>query len=121
MEFQKIFNSLKPILEKYEPYMNVVHNTDSHYYLDTSFIQKHNKKPVFFAAVQIKKNYVSFYLMPVYVKPELLQDISPELKKRMQGKSCFHFKKEDIALFEELANLTEKGFTAFQETGFIQA
>jgi hypothetical protein len=27
--------------------------------------------------------------MPVYAWPDLLEDASPELRKRMQGKSCF--------------------------------
>jgi hypothetical protein len=41
--------------------------------------------------------------------PELLNDISPELKKHMQGKSCFNFKKVEPALFRELEVLTHKG------------
>jgi hypothetical protein len=63
----------------------------------------------------VKKNYVSFYLMPVYMYPDLLQDISPELKKRMQGKSCFNFKKVEPNLFEELAVLTRKSVEKFQQ------
>ena len=47
--------------------------------------------------------------MPVYVNPKLLNNISPELKRRMQGKSCFNFKKIDESLFEELAVLTKRG------------
>jgi hypothetical protein len=63
--------------------------------------------------VQIKKNYVSFYLMPVYMYPDLLKNISPELKKHMQGKSCFNFKKIEISLFDELTQLTEQAFERF--------
>jgi hypothetical protein len=47
--------------------------------------------------------------------PELLQDISPELRKRMQGKSCFNFKKVEPNLFKELAELTQKGAVKFQQ------
>jgi hypothetical protein len=53
--------------------------------------------------------------MPVYMYPELLQDISPELKKRMQGKSCFNFKKVEPGLFQELTELTRKGAEKFQQ------
>ncbi|HJS19607.1 MAG TPA: hypothetical protein VJ785_12730 [Anaerolineales bacterium] len=70
---------------------------------------------MFFGSVQVKKNYVSFYLMPVYMYPELLKGISPELKKRMQGKSCFNFKKVEADLFHELADLTKKGTEKFKE------
>jgi hypothetical protein len=47
--------------------------------------------------------------------PDLLKDISPELKKRMQGKSCFNFKKVEPALFAELAELTRKGAEKFKK------
>jgi hypothetical protein len=40
--------------------------------------------------VQIKKNYVIYHLMPVYLNPGLLEGMSPGLRKRMQGKSCFN-------------------------------
>jgi hypothetical protein len=59
-------------------------------------IQK-NKRPLFFGAVQVKKNYVSCYLRPVYADPTLLARISDSLKKRMQGKSCFNFTPADPA------------------------
>jgi len=52
--------------------------------------------------------------MPVYMYPDLLQDISPDLKKRMQGKSCFNFKKVEPDLFTELATLTRKGAKKFK-------
>ena len=53
-------------------------------------------------------NYVSYYLMPVYIFPDLLSNLSPALKKRMQGKSCFNFTKIDEALFAELDRLTKR-------------
>lgn len=58
--------------------------------------------------------------MPVYVYAELLEGISQPLKNRMQGKSCFNFKKIDKALFEELQELTEKGFYKYKATGWLE-
>lgn len=60
----------------------------------------------FVAATRLGKRYVSFYLMGVYGAPELLDSISPELRRRMQGKSCFNFTKLDEPMFEELEALT---------------
>ena len=97
----------------------LVHDEDDNYYLDTSFVMK-NKKPLFFGAVQIRKNYVSYHLMPVYVTPQLLTDMSPDLRKRMQGKSCFNFKTVDEALFVELADLTGAGLRSYKEAGYVQ-
>jgi hypothetical protein len=57
--------------------------------------------------------------MPVYVNPKILNGISPELKKRMQGKSCFNFKKVNESLFKELAILTKEGFDYYEKNGMI--
>lgn len=84
------------------------------YYLEGPYSQKW-KKELYFGSAQIKKNYVSFYLMPVYMYPDLLDGISPELKKHMQGKSCFNFKQVEHTLFKELKTLTKKGYARFKE------
>jgi hypothetical protein len=88
------------------------------YNLNAGYDQN-RKVDIYFGAVQIKKNYVSFHLMPVYVNPKLLKGISPDLKKRMQGKSCFNFKKVDETLFKELSNLTKEGFEFYQKNGML--
>jgi hypothetical protein len=46
--------------------------------------------------------------MGVYTRPELVADVSPRLRARMQGKSCFNFTKVDRDLFEELEAVTTK-------------
>jgi hypothetical protein len=73
----------------------------------------------FFGAVKIGKRSVSFHLMPVYVHPDLLQGVSAELRKRMHGKSCFNFTRQDDALLGELETLTAAGFARFQGDGTI--
>ena len=116
--YQSVFDSLKCILGKYSVELVLLKNQADDYYLDTSFIMK-NRKPMFFGAVQIKKNYVAYHLMPVYVFPGLLSGISPELGRRMQGKSCFNFKAADQALFHELEQLTAAGYQRYKEAGYI--
>jgi hypothetical protein len=63
-----------------------------------------------FGGVRLGKRYVSYYLMPVYVDPSLAEMISPELRKHMQGKSCFNFTRVDEGLFGELDALTKRGY-----------
>jgi hypothetical protein len=70
----------------------------------------------YFAGVKIGKDRVSYFLKPVYSYPDLLLPLSPGLRKRMQGKSCFNFARVDEGLFDELAQLTERSFRAY-ETG----
>lgn len=68
-------------------------------------------------AAVIMKSYVSFHLVPVYAYPDLLESASPELKKRMQGKSCFNFKSMEPALFRELSALAGEGLKRFRAAG----
>ena len=65
-------------------------------------------KPTFFGAVQTRKSYVSYHLMPIYENPALLDGISEALRRKMQGKSCFNFTAGDPLLFQELDALTRK-------------
>ncbi|MBT8142645.1 MAG: hypothetical protein HKN88_10205 [Gammaproteobacteria bacterium] len=117
-EFKNIFSKLRAILKQHENKLVVVKNTEDNYYLDTAHIMK-NQKPLFFGATNIKKNYVSYHLMPVYVNPELLSGISPELEKRRQGKSCFNFKTSDPVLFKELAKITRAGIADYKSQGYL--
>ncbi|HSB11512.1 MAG TPA: hypothetical protein VLM38_18635 [Blastocatellia bacterium] len=118
--FATVFSKLKAILEPYASKLVVSADTPGNYSLETRHIMK-NKKPLFFAGVRKGKNYVSFYLMSVYASPDVHDDISPELKKRMQGKSCFNFATVDEKLFKELAKLTKTGFARFSDERFIAA
>jgi len=118
-DFQETFKQLKAIFKPYAAKLHVVHDTDTNYYLDTHRVMK-NKHPLFFGAVRIGKGYVSLHLMPVYASAELQKTISPELKKRMQGKSCFNFKTPDEKLFKELSRLTKAGFNTFHDPEFLQ-
>jgi hypothetical protein len=63
--------------------------------------------------VQLKKNYVSYHLMPIYTDPSLLDEISDALRARMQGKSCFNFTSVDENLFAELGTLTATATAAY--------
>jgi hypothetical protein len=118
--FRKIFAKLKATLAPYAKKMVVVHDTPEYYYLDTHHIMK-NKQRLCFGAVRVGKNYVSFYLMSIYACPDLLKGMSPELKRRMQGKSCFNFKEVDEKLFKELDKLTKAGAARFKDAKFIDA
>lgn len=116
--FDEVFSALAKILRPLSARLVCTRDDETEYYLNTAHIMK-NKKPLFFGAVQIRKNYVSYHLMPVYVFPELLKGMSPELKQRMQGKSCFNFRELDADLFEELKTLTSEGFKVYKTHGYV--
>lgn len=118
MNSDKIFMDLRSILEQYEPFLTVVNNKSDHYYLNTP-IAETAKKAEFFGAVQIKKSYVAYHLMPIYYYPELLDNISEELRNYMHGKSCFNFKEVDEKLFTELNTLTKSCYDKYKLIGKV--
>jgi hypothetical protein len=116
-DLNPVFTALRALMAPYASQLAVVRDDATQLYLDTLHMQK-NKKPLFFGAVQLKKGYVSYHLMPVYLAPALLDTLSPELKARMQGKSCFNFKAVDEPLMRELQALTQAGYASYQAQGF---
>ena len=115
-----VFDRLKAILAPYEKKMAVATDTGKMYMLNTGYFLK-KKYPLMFGAVRLGKNYVSYHLMPVYAEPDLLKAMSPELKKRKQGKACFNFKEVDEKLFKELAKLTKAGAKRFSDKKFLES
>ena len=113
-DFPIVFEQLKNILKPYAKKTTLKTDTPDTYYIDGPYSEKW-KKQLFLGSAVVRKNYVSFYLMPVYMYPDLLNDISPQLKKRMQGKSCFNFRKVEPDLFSELADLTRRSVEKFQQ------
>ena len=69
----------------------------------------------YIAGVRLGKSYVSYYLMPVYGMPDLLDTMSPELRRRMQGKACFNFTRIDESLLAELTALTATGIERYRD------
>jgi hypothetical protein len=107
-ESAEVFAALREILLPLAGGLKVTADGPKGYSLNTPFSPKW-KKELFFGAVQVTKNYVSFHPFPVYMYPDLLEGISPGLAARMQGKSCFSFRAPDPALFRELSALAGAG------------
>jgi hypothetical protein len=115
-DFAAAFAALRRMLVPYADRFHVAHDTPEHFYLETK-TPVYKGKPLMFAAVRMGRAYVSYHLFPIYMKPALAAKISPELKLRMQGKSCFNFAKLEPSLIEELASLTASSVPAFKEAG----
>jgi hypothetical protein len=114
--FQKIFDALKPVFEEYAGRLAIQVDKPGEYYLETKTVMRKGKR-FQFGGVKIGKAYVSFHLMPIYMNPKLQAAISPELKKRMQGESCFNFTSVDPNHITELKKLTKAGFDEFKIWG----
>lgn len=118
--FPSIFAQLHMLFQPYEEMCRVSTTTPDQYMLNLPVTTTQHKEQ-FFGGVQIKKNYVSYHLMPVYLFPQLLDGVSDRLKKRMQGKSCFNFAKLDEELLDELAQLTKRSVEQMWLEGLLTA
>jgi hypothetical protein len=110
-DFEVAFSELKRVFAGHLSRLAVKKDTATEYSLNTrvpSPFPQHKGQPMWFASVRQGKAYVSFHLMPLYMNPPLLRAVSPSLKKRMQGKTCFNFKAApEPELLKELLRLVE--------------
>ncbi len=118
-DFPATFAGLRAILEPYAPEMEVIADTDVEYGLNTHWRRPKDGYPGYFGSAKLGKRYVSYYLMALYTFPELVDDLSPELLKRMQGKSCFNFTAVDAKLFGQLETLTRRGYEKLAANGLL--
>jgi hypothetical protein len=107
--FESTFATLRGILAASGRDWMVGVDTPADFQLCSRTLKDRSGKPFFVAAVQIKKNYVSYHFVPIYMAPELGEAMSPALRKRMQGKGCFNFTTIEPAQVKELTALTKKG------------
>jgi len=113
--FADTFAALRAILQRHAKRLTVIVDKADDFQVASPTLVDRTGRPLFVAAAQIKKNYVSFHLMPIYAVPELRKAVSPALRKRMQGKACFNFTTLDATHAKELAALTKKGIEQFEK------
>ena len=106
-DFVSTFASLSRMLRKHATGFSIKTDEPGNFYVELP-APTPKAKPKFFGAVQTKKSYVSYHLMPVYENPAILSGVSDALRDRMQGKSCFNFTADEPLLFKELDALTKK-------------
>lgn len=113
-----LFNALRDLLLRHRDALQVVHDDADHFYANSHKADTKGKAQ-FLGAVKVSGRRHAFHFMPVYDFPDLLDDISPALKKRMHGKSCFHFEAGEPDVLAELQALVDRGVARYEESGKI--
>ena len=116
-ELAVVFAALRTIMARHAGLFVVEADTDDRYRLAAGWSAR-RKRHITAGGVEIQKHYVSYHLIPIYACADLQQGLSPALRKRMQGKSCFNFTRVDPALMKELEQLTRVGFERFRKMTF---
>ena len=122
-ESANVFAALKAVMAGQASRLVIQKDGPREYTLVTkspSPFPQHKGQPMWFGAVKIGKSSVSYHLMPLYMNAQLTNTISPALKKRMQGKSCFNFKTApDAATLRELEGLTAAAVDHWAEQNWL--
>ena len=71
-----------------------------------------------FAGLLIQKGYVGFYFFPIYADLSLKNKLKPELLKTLKGKTCFHIKKEDPVLLQQIKEALQIGYEYYTSNGW---
>lgn len=117
-----IFSKLKSVFHSFSPPFKITQNSEKSIDLYTTKEAEllGRKYPsLYFAGIKIQKGFVGFYYFPIYVYPELLGKFPPELKKCLKGKTCFHIKKDDAIIFQQINAVLKDGFAFYKKKDFI--
>jgi hypothetical protein len=112
VDLAPVHDRLRTILASYADELSVTKDEPGGYVLEVPGLE--GKPWGYVAGTRLGKRYVSLYLMSVYASPELAASISPALRRRMQGKSCFNFSTIDEELFAEVEDLAARAIPGFR-------
>jgi hypothetical protein len=117
-----IFSHLKELLEAYCPPLVAKVDESGRYDLVSIkdvVIAGRKRSEIYFASVIIQKSYVGFYYMPIYSDPEIKKFFPAELLLLLKGKSCFHIKRLDDRLLEQVRTALQDGFALYKEREWV--
>ncbi len=123
-ELLGVFGELKAMLKEYEAKgkLSPKFDLDSKYDL-WSFkdveISGRKRKEVSFATIIIQSSYVGLYYMPIYTDTELVDVFGPELLATLKGKSCFHIKRMDDQMREQIGKALKVGYEIYEQRGWV--
>jgi hypothetical protein len=74
---------------------------------------------VYFASLIEQKDFVGFYFTPVYMNPEIKEELSPSLLKLLKGKGCFHVKSLNDELLKDVESALQVAMRLFRKNGWV--
>ena len=115
---KETFEALKAVLVAQSEGMEVSQDGPRGYSLQTAGpieLAGRHFPNLFFAAVKEGKNDTALHFFPIYSHPKRFADLPAALRKKLTGKSCFHFKTADPELLEAVAEMLARGREIFAD------
>ena len=119
-ELDELFAELRPLLARHAASLVVICDEPGDLQLETARSGPSGTR-MWFGAVQARATHVSVHVMPVLSHPDLLAEVSDELRGLMQGRSCFNFTPQNAApeLLGELGRLVDLGLERYRADGLV--
>ncbi|MFI5453023.1 hypothetical protein ACHMWN_12790 [Pedobacter sp. UC225_61] len=122
-DFVEIFQTIRASLQPYAANgFTARKNSDTAYELWSEKnveIEGKIRAEVYFAGVEILKDYVAFYFMTEEDEQEIKTISQSSLLELLEEKSCFHIEKLDDILLEQITDILAKGFTIYKQKGWV--
>ena len=121
-DIAQIDNVLKEILKHHKDNLKIRHDNEKTFEVCGTKERMQGKQKVdgyYFASVMQKPKDVRLYFFPIYTHVSEFEDISPELRKCLKGKSCFHIKKVTPELEMDIKNMVQKGIDLYLKDDLI--
>ena len=120
-DLNAIEEELKGILRGTSPALEVKKDAPQGFEVGGTIAVMQGKQKVdghYFASVIAKPKDIRFYFFPIYTHTQAF-DLSPELKKFLKGKSCFHIKSLTPEITAEISSIVETGVNLYKQDGLI--
>ena len=119
----EIFQTIRAAMQPYEALGFTARiNSDTAYDLwsekNVTLLGK-NRNEIYFAGLKMLKADVTLHFMLIYTNPEVKELLHPALLKLLKGKSCFHIKKLDDLLMEQLAEAFAIGYKFYKQNEWV--
>jgi hypothetical protein len=77
------------------------------------------REELWFVSALVQKGYVGFYYSITDMPDNVKKEFSPEFMKCLKGKGCFHIKKNDPLIMEDIKKAIKIGFDDYVKKGWI--
>jgi hypothetical protein len=126
-DFDAVFAALRELLRAHAGGLTVAADTPERFCLEglpgpatlAAWGGKARRPTLPVAWVERGRSYVGYHLMGLDGNPALAARLSPELRARKQGKTCFNFRRPDEAPLQELADVTAASIAGLRRAGFV--
>jgi len=120
-DLKEIETAIKELLIAQDPALRVRHDEAKKFEVCGTKEVMQGKQKVdghYFASVIPKQKDIRLYFFPIYTHVDEYS-LSPEMKKCLKGKSCFHIKKLSEEMETELRGMIEKGVKLYENDSLI--